>query len=105
MTTMYEFVTKNGCSYTRERLMRTNKSVEIKGWNHARDLYMPTEFDSEFFPGVEYRLCLTPDRAQDDELFCSIPCRIKPGTKTIMEFYGCLGKVENQVKIRNLFIW
>lgn len=103
--TMYEFETKNGGSYTRERLIWAKRSVGINGWIDTRDLYMPTEFDLKFFEGVQYRLCLTPNRNQEDELFCSIPCRIKPGTKSILEIYDGEGKIASKVRIRKHFNW
>jgi hypothetical protein len=59
----------------------------------------------EFFPGVEYRIETTTRRGQDDPLYTTIPCRIKKGTKTILEIFSADGSISQEVRISKMFKW
>jgi hypothetical protein len=101
----YKFETSNGCTWTRQKLVWAKKSIEIKGWKNARNLYLPSEDDSEFFPDATYRVETTGNRSQEDPLFSSLPCRIKPGTKHILQIFDNDNMVESEVRIKNHFDW
>jgi len=102
--TMYKFETNSGCTWEREKLTWAGRSVMLKDWKDARNLYLPSESDLSFFNDAEYRLQLTTDRLESDPLFISVPCRIKPGTKMILQIFNEDGTTEDH-RIRKMFKW
>jgi hypothetical protein len=101
----YKFETSNGGTWTREKLKHACMSVAIKGWTDTRELFLPDQDDAVFFPNATWRLSLTPSRYQDDPLFTTVPCRIKPGAKSVLEVFGHDGSVEYKVRITKFFNW
>jgi hypothetical protein len=101
----YKFETGNGATWTRQRLVWAKKSIEVKGWVATRDLFLPSEADAHFFPDATLRVEVAGSRGQDDPLFTTLPCRIKPGTKNILQIFGNDNTVESEVRIKNHFDW
>ena len=104
--TMFEFGLGEVTRWTRQKLTWASKSLTLRGWDGvARNLFIPTEDDLKNFPGVEYRLQLTSNRPQSDPLFISVPCRIKPGTKTVLQIFTDEDSQPTECRIANFFNW
>jgi hypothetical protein len=101
----YKFETSNGATWTREKLKHACMSAAIKGWTDTRELFLPDQSDAIFFPNATWRLSLTPSRYQEDPLFTTVPVRIKPGTKSVLQIFAHDGSVESSVRIKTLFDW
>jgi hypothetical protein len=102
--TKFKFATENGTTWEREKLTWASKSILLKDWKDARNLYIPSESDLIFFNDADYRMQVTNDRDQKDPLFISVPCRIKPGTKMILQIFNDDGSVDEH-RIRKIFNW
>lgn len=102
--TAYTFQMDNGTTWTREKMTWASRSVELRGWKHARNLYIPSVKTLDFFPDAEYCLQLTSDREQTDPLFVSVPVRIKPGTKTVLQIFNDDLTVD-EYRIKKFFQW
>lgn len=103
--TFYEFGLSEGVRWARQKLIWASKSLELRGWEGARNLFLPTEDDLRNFPGVEYRLQLTSNRTQEDPLFVTMPCRIKEGTKSVLQIFTDDGKPPTECRIKKLYNW
>jgi hypothetical protein len=100
----YRFETSNGGTWTRQHLVWAKKSVEIRGWQDARDLFLPDDSDKILFPDATHRIQLSGRHTQDNPLFTSVPCRIKPGTKNVLQMYDG-DNIVTEVRIKTHFNW
>lgn len=105
--TIYTFETSNGCTWKRARLLYTNIALEIRGWSGTRQLFELDEADKDFFPLATWRIEASANRNQNDPLFQTRPCRIKPGTKTVLEIFPDPSTDEPviPVRVKNTFNW